>query len=104
MTHISEFFNVEQMLFAQAVSICSVVVDLGLMRFEIDDAKSGLEDRHNISFPQEVRNIIQDAITFGCDDTVNMFEQLDTDTYSLTAYGVAIGTDWSNRIQQEQLM
>lgn len=99
--NISDYFNPLQITFAQAVSICSIITDLGLMRFDIEDAVNGLADRHNTTFPTEMFSIVQDAVTFGCTEEVGMFTQLDTDTFALTAHGIAIGKDWSKRVHQD---
>lgn len=99
--NIANYLNQQQVNYARAVSICSIASDMGLQRFDIDDVVGGLEQRHQSTLEPEARVLIQQAIAVGC-DAFDVFERLDGETFALTAQGLAIGRDWSRKIQAAQ--
>lgn len=90
----------QQAIYARAVSICSIVHDLGLMRASMEDVIEGLQERHDMTIPPEGYQQVADAILAGMIH-LDMFKPLDVDTFTLTAQGRAIGRDWSARIHKE---
>jgi hypothetical protein len=90
----------EQMFFAQAVSVCSVVVEMGLQRASLEDVVDGLNQRfEGIVEKTKIEEVADTAIQFGLGN--GLFESVDSETFSLSAQGMFLGRDWLFRIQQE---
>lgn len=88
----------EQIAFGQAVSVCSVVVDLGLIKASIEDVVEGLYERfQGLCEKQEIRDTAEAAIEFGLN--VGLFEYHDQDSFTLSSSGLVVGKDWLNRIK-----
>jgi hypothetical protein len=97
---LSEVLTPQGIAFGQAVSVCSVMIEMGLQRASIDDITDGLEQRfEGLIERNDIQNVAEHAITFGLE--IGLFEPVDTDTITLSANGMYIGRDWLERIQQE---
>jgi hypothetical protein len=82
---------------AQAVSVCSVVVETNQQRFELEDVVDGLDERFGGLIPRsQIQSQVEPALKFGL--VAGLFEQIDTETFSLSSAGIAIGTDWLQMI------
>jgi len=98
-TQVSQLFTPEQITFSQAVSVCSVMIEMGLQRASIEDITDGLEQRFDGMMERNhIQDVADNAIKFGLE--VGLFESVDTDTITLSSQGMFIGRDWLNQIQQ----
>lgn len=89
----------EQITFGQAVSVCSVMVEMGLQRASLEDVTDGLAQRfEGLVERSEVQDVADNAITFGLN--CGLFEQVDSETFSLSSHGLMFGRDWLRQIQQ----
>ena len=89
----------EQLHFAQAVSVCSVVVEMGLQRASLEDVVDGLNQRFD-GFVEKshIEQVADTAIKFGLDR--GLFESVDSETFSLSSQGIIFGKDWLTNMRQ----
>jgi hypothetical protein len=98
-TQVSQLLNPEQITFSQAVSVCSVMIEMGLQRASLEDITDGLEQRFQGMVERDViQDVADHAIKFGLE--VGLFEPVDTETITLSSGGMFVGRDWLNLIQQ----
>jgi hypothetical protein len=89
----------EQMFFAQAVSVCSVVVEMGLQRASLEDVVDGLDQRFNgVMGRDHIQQVADIAIKFGLER--GLFETVDSETFSLSCQGAFMGRDWLREIHK----
>ena len=96
-----EGFDPEAIACGQAVSVCSLLVEMGLMRATLEDVVDGLYDRFEGMIPRshlEVKagEAIEAGLKFG------MFERLDEETVSMSYEGTVIGEEWLARLESEK--
>jgi len=97
--HISQYLTSEQITFSQAISVCSVMIEMGLQRASIEDITDGLEQRFDGMMERNhIQDVADHAIKFGLE--VGLFESVDTETITLSSEGMFMGRDWLNLIQQ----
>ena len=90
----------EQIAYSQAVSVCSVVVEIGLQRASLEDVVDGLEQRfQGLIEREEIQNVAEGAIEFGM--SAGLMQSVDNDTFSLSVTGIFVGRDWLAQIKQE---
>ena len=78
----------EQITFGQAVSVCSVMIEMGLQRASLEEVTSGLVQRfEGLLGWSEVHDVADNAIVFGLN--CGLFEQVDDETFSLSKIGRA---------------
>lgn len=88
-----------QIMYGQAVSICSVFVESGFQRASFEDVVDSLFNRFEGCVPRgNIESNAADAIEFGI--TIGLFEVFDQDTITLSEQGLEVGTDWLNRLEQ----
>ena len=98
-TQLSQLMTPEQITFSQAVSVCSVMVEMGLQRASLEDITDGLEQRfEGMMERNHIQDVADHAIKFGLE--VGLFESVDTETFTLSSGGMFVGRDWLNSIQQ----
>jgi Ca2+-binding EF-hand superfamily protein len=97
---LAEKLTPEQITFGQAISVCSVIVEMGLQRASLEDITEGLDNRFGgMVNRKEIRDVANHAIRFGL--SFGLFETVDTETIALSSEGLLIGRDWLNKIYQE---
>ena len=90
----------EQVAYGQAVTVCSVVMELGLQRASIEDVVDGLEQRFNGMLERDaIQDVAEGAISFGLH--AGLMQVVDNDTFSLSGTGMFVGNDWLSRLQQQ---
>lgn len=98
--HVSKHFTPEQITFSQAVSVCSVMIEMGLQRASLEDVTDGLEQRFQGMMERDhIQDVADHAIKFGLE--VGLFESVDTETITLSTNGMFVGRDWLCRMYQE---
>lgn len=99
-THLSQQLTPEQITFSQAVSVCSVMIEMGLQRASIEDITDGLEQRfQGLMERDHIQDVAEHAVKFGLE--IGLMESVDTETVTLSSGGMFVGMDWLNRIHQE---
>ena len=89
----------EQIAYGQAVTVCSVVLHLGLQRASIEDVVDGLEERFDGMFERDyIQDVAEGAISFGLQS--GLMEMVDSETFSLSSTGVMVGKNWLAQHQQ----
>lgn len=97
---VTQNFTPEQIVFSQAVSVCSVMIEMGLQRASVEDITDGLEQRFQGMVERDtIQDVADHAVKFGLH--VGLFDSVDTDTFTLSSQGMLVGRDWLNRIYQE---
>lgn len=96
-----ESFDPEMIAYGQAVSVCSILIERGLMRATVEDVVDGLYDRFEGMIPRlhlevKAKEAIEAGLRFG------MFERLDEETVSMSCEGNVIGEDWFARLESEK--
>lgn len=96
-----EGFDPEAIACGQAVSVCSLLVEMGLLRATLEDVVDGLYARFEGMIPKshlevKVGEAIETGLKFG------MFERLDEETVSLSDEGKLIGEEWLARLESEK--
>ena len=90
----------EQIAYSQAVSICSVVMEMGLQRASLEDVVDGMEQRFQGMMERDaIQDVAEGAIAFGMH--AGLMQAVDSDTFSLSSTGMFVGKDWLSRLQQE---
>ena len=98
--HIAQHFTPEQIAFSQAVSVCSVMIEMGLQRASLEDITDGLEQRFRGAMERtHIQDVADHAVKFGLE--AGLFESVDTETITLSTSGIFMGRDWLNKIYQE---
>ncbi len=96
---LAQHFTPEQITFSQAVSVCSVMIEMGLLRASLEDITDGLEQRFQGMVERDhIQDVAEHAIEFGIE--VGLLESIDNDTVALSSEGMFAGRDWLNQIQQ----
>ncbi len=89
----------DQITFGQAVSVCSVMIEMGLQRATLEDVTDGLVQRfEGLLERSEIQDVADNAITFGLN--CGLMESVDSETFSLSSHGLMYGRDWLRQIQQ----
>ena len=89
----------EQIAYSQAVSVCSVVMELGLQRASVDDVVDGLNERFQGLLDRDsIQDVAEGAIEFGMN--VGLMQHVDNETFSLSSTGMYVGTDWLMKLKQ----
>ena len=92
----------EEIVFSRAVSICSVIIEMGLCRASIEDVIDGLYNRFigagETIDRDHLQSTTQSAIDYAL--TNGMIERRDTDTFSLSDSGTFYGTTWLKLVTQ----
>ena len=89
----------EQIAYSQAVSICSVVMEMGLQRASLEDVVDGMEQRfQGLLKRDEIQDVAEGAIAFGMH--MGLMQVVDSDTFSLSSTGLFVGKDWLSKINQ----
>jgi len=89
----------DQITFGQAISVCSVMVEMGLYRATLEDVTDGLVQRfEGLMERSEIQDVADNAITFGLN--CGLMEPIDRETFSLSSHGLMYGRDWLRQIQQ----
>ena len=97
---LKQILTPEQVAYSQAVSVCSVVLELGLQRASIEDVVDGLERRFNGMVDRnKIQDVAEGAIEFGMQ--AGLMQYVDTETFSLSSTGMYVGKDWLKRLKQE---
>lgn len=97
---LAQHFTPEQITFSQAVSVCSVMIEMGLQRASLEDITDGLEQRFQGMVERaHIQDVAEHAIAFGLE--VGLLESIDNDTVALSDGGMFVGRDWLNQIQKE---
>ena len=98
--HLSQNFTAEQITFSQAVSVCSVMIEMGMQRASLEDITDGLEQRfQGVMERDHIQDVADHAIKFGL--AVGLFECVDTETITLSTGGMFVGRDWLHKIYQQ---
>lgn len=97
---IQDNFTQEQVLFSQAVSICSIITELGLLRATLEDIVDGLHQRFcDFVDKESLTDTAVDAVRFGL--IGGLFEYIDQETISLTEMGMFLGSDWLKKLKEQ---
>ncbi len=97
---IKQNFSAEDILYAQAVSVASVLVEMKLLRASVEDVVDGLFERFEKMVPRDhLEDKAKEAIEAGV--RLGLFERIDEDHICLSVEGNLIGTDWHYRIQND---
>ena len=97
---LKQMLTPEQVAYSQAVSVCSVVMELGLQRASIEDVVDGLTERFQGMLDRnEIQDVAEGAIEFGMQ--AGLMQVVDTETFSLSSTGMYVGRDWLKRLKQE---
>jgi hypothetical protein len=93
-------FTPAQIAFSQAVSVCSVMIEMGLQRASIEDITDGLEQRfQGMMERNHIQDVASHAINFGLE--FGLFESVDVETITLSTSGIFVGRDWLCKMRQE---
>lgn len=97
---LKQLLTPEQIAYGQAVSICSVVMEMGLQRASLEDVVDGIEQRfQGLLERDEIQDVALGAIEFGMH--MGLMQAVDSDTFSLSSTGMFVGKDWLYRVQQK---
>jgi hypothetical protein len=97
---LKQMLTPEQVAYSQAVSVCSVVMELGLQRASIEDVVDGLNERFQGMLERDfIQDVAEGAIEFGMQ--AGLMQYVDTETFSLSSTGMYVGRDWLKRLKQE---
>ena len=97
---LEQILTPEQVAYSQAVSVYSVVLELGLQRASIEDVVDGLERRFNGMVDRnKIQDVAEGAIEFGIH--AGLMQVVDTETFSLSSTGMFVGKDWLYKLQQQ---
>ena len=89
----------DQITFGQAVSVCSVMIEMGLQRATLEDVTDGLVQRfEGLLERSEIQDVADNAITFGLN--CGLMESVDSETFSLSSHGLMFGRDWLREIRK----
>jgi len=97
---LKQMLTPEQVAYSQAVSVCSIVMELGLQRASIEDVVDGLNERFQGMLERDfIQDVAEGAIEFGMQ--AGLMQHVDTETFSLSSTGMYVGRDWLKRLKQE---
>lgn len=94
------FLGEDGIRFGQAISVCSCVVEMGLIKASIEDVADGLFERfQGLLEKKQIIETAIDAIEYGIQN--NLIEPYTDGTFSLTTQGMEYGSDWSKKLKAE---
>lgn len=95
--YIENNFSQEQVAFSQAVSVCSAIVEMGLLRASEEDIVERLCARFDgFLDKQHVRETVSFVVYYGLQN--QLFEEVDEEYISLTEIGQTLGKEWLHKI------
>lgn len=95
--YIEDNFSQEQVAFSQAVSVCSAIVEMGLLRASEEDIVERLCARFDgFLEEQHVRETVSFVVYYGLQN--GLFEEVDEEYISLTEIGHTLGKNWLDKI------
>lgn len=99
MNFLKQVLTPEQMVFSQAVSMCSVIVELGLQRASIEDVVDGFCERFEGMIERShIEEVANNALAFGFEK--GLFEPIDHETFTLSEEAFSYGENWLRQIKQ----
>ena len=97
---LKQLLTPEQIAYGQAVSVCSVVVEMGLQRASLEDVVDGMEQRfEGLIDRDEIQDVAEGAIAFGM--RMGLMQVVDEESFSLTDAGMFVGNNWLMEIRQD---
>ena len=91
----------EQVVFARTISVCSVIVELQLLRATKEDIVFGLYERFGeLVNKEQIEEIVDESLGFGI--ASGLFEYCDDESVTLTEMGMFLGSDWLRRVNNNE--
>jgi hypothetical protein len=96
-----EMLGEEGIVYAQAVSICSLFTEMNVLRAEIDDIVDGLHQRfQGVVNKDQLKDTVKTVLPIGI--LGGLFEAYDDQSVTLTAAGAYVGQDWYNKLVKNE--